>query len=214
MSHEKYADWDGAYVMGSLSRAERQEFEEHLTACGTCRDAVADLGALPGLLGRLTSEDAIPLMSPVEDPPSSITTPPVRRAGRRARVRIALAAAAAVVAAAVAVPLAIHGRDRPTETVALHRVAASPLSADAALTTTDWGTRVEMTCSYAGGYGGPHRYVLDAVDTSGHLRRVSSWHAGPGDTVHTTGSTDLRVGAIRSLQVRDPSGRVLLSARM
>jgi len=25
--HERYADWDGAYVMGALSRAERQEYE-------------------------------------------------------------------------------------------------------------------------------------------------------------------------------------------
>ena len=44
---------DGAYVLGALAPAERADFERHLPACATCREAVANLAVLPGLLGRL-----------------------------------------------------------------------------------------------------------------------------------------------------------------
>ncbi len=35
--HAHYADWDAAYVLGSLSPAERREFETHLEGCERCR---------------------------------------------------------------------------------------------------------------------------------------------------------------------------------
>ena len=44
---------DGAYVLGALSPVEREAFERHLAVCAPCRDAVAELAVLPGLLGRL-----------------------------------------------------------------------------------------------------------------------------------------------------------------
>ena len=44
---------DAAYVLGALSPVERATFERHLAACAPCRDAVAELAVLPGLLGRL-----------------------------------------------------------------------------------------------------------------------------------------------------------------
>ena len=43
----------GVYVLGALAPAERDAFERHLSDCATCRDEVADLAVLPGLLGRL-----------------------------------------------------------------------------------------------------------------------------------------------------------------
>ena len=57
MSSDRHAHWDAAYVLGALSAAERQEYEDHLTSCPSCRDAVAELGryagaARPGADGR------------------------------------------------------------------------------------------------------------------------------------------------------------------
>ncbi len=52
-THDEYADWDAAYVLGALSTAERLEFEGHLAECPTCRAAVADLAGMPGLLAQL-----------------------------------------------------------------------------------------------------------------------------------------------------------------
>jgi anti-sigma factor RsiW len=43
----------GVYVLGALSPVEREAFERHLAECAVCREEVADLAVLPGLLGRL-----------------------------------------------------------------------------------------------------------------------------------------------------------------
>ena len=43
----------GVYVLGALSPAERHAFEEHLSHCHPCRDDLASVAGLPGLLARL-----------------------------------------------------------------------------------------------------------------------------------------------------------------
>ena len=220
--HERYAEWDGAYVMGALSRAERQEYEAHLASCDECAAAVGELGPLPGLLGRVSADEAELLLTPVDDElPAHLTErifasarvplPWWRRAGVRAGMAVA---AAAVVAAAVVVPLTVRGGDHPDVTVALAAVRPSPLSADVSLTGTSWGTEVDMTCVYAAGRypGGARSYGLYVVDAAGRASEVSSWHAAPGDTARTTGSTSLAVADIVRVQVRDAAGTVLLSA--
>ena len=52
-THDHYADWDAAYVLGALAVPERREYEEHLAGCPACRAAVAELAGLPGLLAQL-----------------------------------------------------------------------------------------------------------------------------------------------------------------
>ncbi|BBX11023.1 retinal pigment epithelial membrane protein [Mycobacterium novum] len=52
-----YATWDAAYVLGSLSRADRREFEGHLDRCSSCRSAVAELAPIPRLLSLLSRDD-------------------------------------------------------------------------------------------------------------------------------------------------------------
>lgn len=49
--------WDVAYVLGSLSNADRREFEAHIADCKSCRDAVAEVSGMPGLLSRLSHDD-------------------------------------------------------------------------------------------------------------------------------------------------------------
>jgi hypothetical protein len=51
---DEYALWDAAYVLGSLCSADRRAFEARLGACGSCRQCVSELSAMPGLLARLT----------------------------------------------------------------------------------------------------------------------------------------------------------------
>jgi hypothetical protein len=62
---------DGAYVLGALSPAERATYERHLNTCSFCREAVADLAVIPGLLGRLDPADFTRLLEP--DPPKVST---------------------------------------------------------------------------------------------------------------------------------------------
>lgn len=49
----EYAHSDASYVLGALSPAERTDYERHLTTCPECREAVAEIAVLPGLLARL-----------------------------------------------------------------------------------------------------------------------------------------------------------------
>ena len=51
---DKYAHWDAAYVLGSLSEMDRREFEAHLEECRTCWDAVTELAghARPAVAAR------------------------------------------------------------------------------------------------------------------------------------------------------------------
>jgi len=226
MSEDRYADWDGAYVMGALSPAERHEYEQHLAHCPACAAAVAELGPLPGLLARVDPVDAEALLAgpvPPElaDPPADLvarvleSTRPLPPWWWRPRARIGLAvAAAAVVAAAVVVPITVLHHDQPPSVdVALG--AYGPLSADVSLVSRDWGTEVDMTCWYAeGAYpeAADRPYALYVIDRSGHAELVSRWHAGPGDTSHTQGSTDLSVADIAQVQLRGGTGQVLLRA--
>jgi anti-sigma factor RsiW len=57
----------GAYVLGALVPAERDAFEKHLGECAICREEVAELAVLPGLLGRLDFETAKAIAQEGED---------------------------------------------------------------------------------------------------------------------------------------------------
>ncbi|MGW4502863.1 anti-sigma factor family protein, partial [Micromonospora sp. NPDC004336] len=68
MSRCEFAHDDGAYVLGALAPAERAAYERHLAGCAPCRQAVADIAVLPGLLGRLDPAGLEQLLPPPENP--------------------------------------------------------------------------------------------------------------------------------------------------
>ena len=232
-SHAHYADWDAAYVLGSLSPAERREFEIHLESCERCQVSVAELSGLPGLLGRLDEDRAFELLAETEDSPAPETAPipPIpadlvarieqreatRRSRRRIRVVLGLAAAA-VVAGAIAIPVSIASAPHPTLTTALSQVVSSPLSADVKLTTVGWGTKVEMSCHYRDiDSEAPSTtrwdYALWVVQKDGTASELSSWSAANNSTVNLTAGTAVPVAQIASLQVRSVGdGSVLLES--
>ncbi len=53
------AMWDAAYVLGSLSANDRDEFEAHLDGCASCRQGVAELSDMPALLGLLDRDEVV-----------------------------------------------------------------------------------------------------------------------------------------------------------
>jgi len=219
--HERYAEWDGAYLLGALSAAEREEFERHLAVCAECTAAIAGLTSVPGLLSRVDDHDAAALLADAPGPevPAGFERRLLAAARqesrpwwRRTSVRIGVAVAAAVaVVAAVVVPLALD-RDDPATTVTLAQAVPSPLTAEVSLRTTDWGTRIDMVCSYAAGEGGTWAYGLYVVDADGRAHEVATWHAGPGTEVRTSGSTDLDIDQLRGVQVRAADGKTVLLA--
>ncbi|PPF78624.1 hypothetical protein C5B96_14605 [Subtercola sp. Z020] len=62
MSDDRYREWDAAYVLGSLSSAERHEYEQHLAGCADCTRALADLAGMPALLASVSPVEAFSLL--------------------------------------------------------------------------------------------------------------------------------------------------------
>jgi hypothetical protein len=238
--HDRYAEWDAAYVIGALSAADRREFEDHLAGCPQCRADVADLAAMPGLLGGLSRDDAFALLE--TDTPEPATAlqhdqdtairPPVDllprlqsrvRRHRRARTWtvgtigvVGLAAAATVVA--LVLPSVIEQVQHPTVTIGLQQTTPNPITASVRLTDLPWGTGISMTCTYHGsiatypGYPDSSRYGLYVVDRDGATTQVSSWTALPGRTITTEGSTATPAPQIERIELRDlATGTVLLA---
>lgn len=221
-----YAHLDAAYVLGALSGEERLEFERHLPGCRSCSQAVQQLAGLPGLLAQVSPD--VLASERVEEPVPDTLLPAlvqeVRRTRHRRRWTVALAAAAAVVAIAagsVAV-VAATGDDGSSQTVALapaHEMAQvdqTSVWGTLSLTSVEWGTRLDLACTYeapAGGYqpdDGPPVYTLVVHDRDGGSEQVASWTGLPGEPVHVTGATALTTDEIASVEVRTADGRPVL----
>ncbi|NAZ16034.1 hypothetical protein GT020_08150 [Glutamicibacter soli] len=83
--HEKFAQWDAAYVLGALEPADRRLFEEHLENCERCQGAVSELSALPGLLSRAHDPEEVAALVP--QPPADLFEKTARRAASARRRR-------------------------------------------------------------------------------------------------------------------------------
>jgi len=234
--HAHYADWDAAYVLGSLSPAERRQFESHLEGCERCRGSVAELSGLPGLLARLDGDRAFELIehrdedqsdesaesAPIAPLPADLVAriqarEAARRSGRRTRLLLGLAAAA-VVAAGIVIPVSIVSAPHPTVTTALSPVVSSALTARVDLTSKRWGTELDMTCRYRDiESGAPSStrfdYALWVVQKDGSESELSSWSVANDSTVRLSAGTSAPVGDIAAVQVRSlRDGTVLLES--
>lgn len=173
-----------------------------MTRCSTAMDSVpegaAPAGPSPQLLDLVRLEDR-------------------RRRRRRARVGVALAAAAAIVAIAIIAPLAIARLATPApQTIALEQIVDVPLSASVKLTPAEWGTRLELECSYAestDGAGTAWSYGLYVVGDDGTTSELSTWKIAPGSKALISAGTELALGDIQTVEIRPVgSEEVLLRA--
>lgn len=116
MSTDPYGSWDGAYVLGSLSPAERAEYERHLSSCDACAAAVAEIAGMPGLLKAVPldqvqagPEDAGSAQRASIPPMPTTLLPRLRREVRRAERRRVGALAGAAAGAAVVLTVGVVG---------------------------------------------------------------------------------------------------------
>ena len=165
MTAASFEHEDGAYVLGALSPEDRVAFERHLPGCADCARSVRELAGLPGLLARVPVEIVDP-SEPPQPVPDTLLPALVRRVRRTQRRRTwvtggLVAAAAAVAVGAVGVATlgddddsAERQRPRPSgpTTAApepMRPVGDEPVSGWVSLTQVGWGTRLDLTCSYA-----------------------------------------------------------------
>ena len=149
---------DGAYVLGALSPAERAAYERHLATCSFCREAVADIAVLPGLLGRLDPaglEQFLPSAAETSRVPALLDAARARRRRNHTRVRVLTttqtAAVVALIAGIGAIFLLDDGQEHPRQgpTVAMTPIDGSvPISARGTLAVANGGTKVDLSCLY------------------------------------------------------------------
>lgn len=225
-----YELWDGSYVIGALSPAERREYESHLDGCVRCSRAVRDLAGLPGLLGRIGPEV---FESAVEEPvPDTLMPRLVRETRRRDRRRTWLTAGVAAAAAAVVTvggtavldhstggtPVAVPSSSSPAQPAfqPMRSVSPDPMTAGVALTSVAWGTELHLQCSYGrlpGGYlSGSYALLVHTRD--GRTQKVASWNGVPGKTMQLTAATASPVGQITSVVLTKADGTPVAALRL
>ncbi|MFI9405379.1 anti-sigma factor family protein [Nocardia sp. NPDC052316] len=235
---DDYATWDAPYVLGSLTRTERREYEEHLAGCPACRAAVAELAGMPGMLAMVDPATALALLEPPEavaadaGSPAPEPSPPVpqllprlaaaaeqrRRRSRWVSVGAAVAAAAAAVAIAVPVVATVTSSDTPsTEQVVAERsmqaLEPSPVTASFKVVRAENRTRIVMSCSY-GPSNQQYNWTLKlfVLGTDGSQTELDQWPAGPGTELTIDRTIDKAPDQIRAVEIRLAStGKTLLS---
>ncbi|MFE5287760.1 zf-HC2 domain-containing protein [Nocardia sp. NPDC056611] len=229
-----YTTWDGAYVLGALARDDRREYEEHLTGCDSCRAAVSKLAGLPGLLALVDPETALSIAAQ-EDPPASVPPTPERllpaladralasrRRGRRRSIGAAVAAAAAAVAVAVPVTATIDRPDRPAvvqQVVAqgpLKPQTDTPMQATFKVVSINGQTRVDMWCAYPPSDEKDEVYAwtltMWVTRVDGVQSKLAEWTVKSGQSLTLDGTASASPEQLKTVEIRNLSGKVLMAA--
>lgn len=200
---------DGAYILGALAPAERAEYERHLAACPPCRDAIAQLAVLPGLLGRLDPQTA----------QRSVTAPPTllprvlaavraqRAAARRRRVLATLAGMVATVAVAFVVGLGVQlARPAPSTPITYRPMSVSEgavrVDAEIGIQEQASGTVVSVRCLYHGQSDRTWQILLIVYPRADEAESIGSWVATGGQPVEVSAITQYSPDQIDRIELQ------------
>lgn len=211
----------GAYVLGALDREERCELEAHLDTCETCRAELERLAPLPGLLSRVSAEEAERFATPEVAADEEPAPPPaavldrvlaaVARRRRRARRLRAVAVAAALALVAFAAVggelLRDGGVEQPAPLTASALDARTGVRGSAELSARPWGTRVDLRLA---GVRPGERCRLVARAVGGRAEVAATWRAGYLGTAEVPGAVAIRPQRLASLDVVTDDDRVLV----
>jgi anti-sigma factor RsiW len=221
----RYAMWDAAYVLGSLSAVDRREFEAHMANCPACREAVGELSGVPALLSQLDRDEVAAIAesgsssaTPVSPEllPSLLAT--VRWRRRRTRVTTWVASSAAAVVLGIGVFVGVQGHSStPAQQVAtsvqpMSQVGTTLLTSTVSLSNQHWGTFINMKCVCLAPPAAHHdTLAMVVVGRDGSQTRLATWVAEPGHTATPAGSISTPVDQIAAVQVVSAdTGQVLL----
>ena len=200
----------GAYVVGALDPRERADVEAHLGHCPMCRDELAALAPLPGLLSRLTLEEAVSGPPPVDDAMLERLLASASRDRRVATHRrwLAVAAAAAVIAGGTTAGVAIHNSVNASHWQHVS-AQADGVHMRVDIQSASTGTSMQL---WLRGVPSGERCRLIAVADDGSQDIAGSWEATYSGTATIRGTTSITREHLRRLVIRTYDGTTLVSA--
>jgi hypothetical protein len=226
----------GAYVLGALSPPERSTYQRHMATCTECRNEVADLAGLPGLLGRLDEPTAVRLAG--SDGPAALAPPPAppmllsevigkarterTRTRHRSRWRAGVLAAAAAILAVVAGLGGSMAMQHASPAANVTLATMDPLQRVEPVTAVigyqaapDGGTDIYMSCVYNDSPGTDEVWTfLLTVVGQNESDTPRTWKASPGEYVHFVAHTRFAPSEIKRIEVRLGDGTRLLEHRV
>jgi anti-sigma factor RsiW len=222
-SHD-YATWDAAYVLGSLSPADRREYESHLSVCPLCNQAVSELSGMPALLSKLDGGTVAAMGADdlsVDMAPNLLPSLLSEVQRRRHRVRMATWTSGAAAAVLLAIGLFVSiGWQHPTSSrpqasvsaLPMAQVGTSALDSTVSIRSQHWGTYIDLNCVCLAPVTAHHdRLAMVVVSRDGAHTQLATWVADPGHTANPAGSISTPVEQIAAVQiVAADSGQVLL----
>jgi len=193
-----------AYVLGGADAREQLLVADHIPGCPACREELARLAPIPGLLARLP-----PAMVPGRVLPSPAAGPRglTRLLPSRAWQATALTAAALAVGLAAGFSLAAPGTSpsaAPGASAAAYGVTfsgdnpAAHVRATAVLTATSWGTRIELQLS-----GAPlnNQCSLIVITRAGAREQAGIWSAWSNGPIKVPASASWHLYDITRLTI-------------
>jgi len=200
----------GAYVLGALDPAERAELEAHLGGCAGCRQELATLAGMPGLLGRVDAGEAEQAYEPAPERLLERTLGELVRRRRRDRRRRSVAAAAAavvLVASGAGGALALTGRATSgpagSQTVSAAD-SSSGVRASVQLRARPWGTQLSVDIS---GVPAGTRCRLVALGAGGRQEMAGTWQVSYTGRAAVDGATAIPRNELTAVQVLDQHDR-------
>lgn len=204
----------GAYVLGALEPAERAVLQAHLAECAPCREELASLAALPGLLGRVSLAEVDEPAEPGPQLLSRLLTAAAaqRRRSRRIRLAVGSAAAALVVAAGVVSGVAVTSSNRsPAGTTFTATNPASRITASVVEWPRSWGSALEVRVSGTASNPYLDKCQLVAVSADGRTEVAASWSAPSSGSIVAQGATGFAASDIARFEVVAAGGGTLVS---
>lgn len=190
------------------------EVDEHLAGCPECREEMAGLAPMPGLLAMLDVAD----LDAVEPVGSALLdrllgAAAEERRSRRARV-FAIAAAIVLV---LAVPLGVWGavqlRNHPTAPVVAAAIdwkgtdVTSGITGEVKVWKSAWGSDLAVSIS---GVRAGTRCTVVVFTADGRSETAATWQASYTGTAQVQGNVAAAVSAIARVDIIDATGKVLL----
>lgn len=202
----------GAYLVGALDAHERGQVEAHLAGCRACRDELASLAALPGLMSRLTVDEVLAGPPAIDDAMLERLLQAASRERRTDRHRRWLSAAAAVVLLAGGGVAGVASYHAATATH-WHTVSAArgPVHMTVDMAAVNTGTSLRLRLS---GVPAEQRCSLIAVSDTGAQEVAGWWEATYSGTAEIKGTTSIQYSHLSRLLIQTADGQQLVAAKV